>query len=153
MKLDKLIERNLINRRFISEFYHLGKIIITPEIEEELVHHKVQSWQKNQTFIFPVKNLTKKETVMNDGFDEADASIFGIEKLHEKIVITEDRPLLKYAAPQFEKFLHFADFIVLLAEFGLLSKNNAIRLQKSLYDLRHIGKKRWKHNTKRAQLV
>ena len=80
MKLDKLKNQKIINNEFISGLYDLAEIIITPEIETELNYFSVQSWKKEKTFIIPVTNEQNYTRAINDGFDLADSSIFGIER-------------------------------------------------------------------------
>ncbi|MHA1601453.1 MAG: hypothetical protein ACTSVU_00610 [Promethearchaeota archaeon] len=151
MKLQKLLELKFINNSFIFRLYEFGKIIITPEIALELDRQNVSSWDKNRTFIIPVENDSLKLKAMEDGFDEADASIFGLSHVSKMIILTEDRPLLKYAMMYGLNFLHFADFLAILAKNELLSKNNLYRFVHQLYDLRNIGKKRLKKYKKLAQ--
>jgi len=151
MKLQKLLELKFIKPSFISILYDFGKISITPEILLELNRHKVSSWDSNRTFVIPVENLSMKAKVMEDGFDEADASIFGLPQFNEMVIITEDRPLLKYSKIFGLNFVHFADFLTILAKNNFISKNNLYRLIKNLYNLRNIGKKRFKYYKKFAQ--
>ena len=151
MKLQKLLELKFIKPSFISILYDFGKISITPEILLELDRHKVSSWNKKRTFVIPVEKLSMKAKVMEDGFDEADASIFGLSQITEMVVITEDRPLLKYGKIYGLNFVHFADFLTILAKNNILSKNNLYRFIKNLYDLRNIGKKRFKYYKKFVQ--
>ena len=153
MKLEKLIQLDFITPQFISILYEFGKLIITTDIELELNRHNVSSWKKLKTYIIPVENPSLKIRAMEDGFDEADASIFGLSQLHEIIVITEDRPLLKYGKLNGFNFIHFADLLVIFAKNQLLSKNNLYRFSKQLFAMRNIGKKRFKKYKNLAQTL
>ncbi len=131
----------MIDDDFIDKLYALAEITVTPEIETELIYFSPQSWKKEKTFIIPI---TKKETYLraiNDGFDPADSSIFGIEDLNKYNILTEDRPLLKYGQIYRLNILFFVEFLAKLLESDIITKNELYFLNKNLFQLRNIDKK------------
>lgn len=151
MKLGKLLHLNVINERFIDELYRLAQISITPQIERELKQHSVDSWRKNKTYIVPVMNEKEYTRAINDEFDEADASIFGIQKNNEYLILTEDRPLLNYGKMYNLDFIFFIDFLSKLLETDLISKNDLYSLNKTLYKLRNTNKYQYSRTKAFAQ--
>ena len=151
MKLGKLLHLNVINERFIDELYRLAQISITPQIERELKQHSVDSWRKNKTYIVPVMNEKEYTRAINDEFDEADASIFGIQKNNEYLILTEDRPLLNYGKMYNLDFIFFIDFLSKLLETDLISKNELYSLNKALYKLRNTNKYQYSRTKAFAQ--
>ena len=148
MKLGKLLHLHVINEHFIDELYRFAQISITPQIERELKQHSVDSWRKNKTYIIPVTNEKAYIRAINDKFDEADASIFGIQKKNEHLILTEDRPLLNYGKMYNLDFIFFIDFLSMLMEADLISKNELYSLNKTLYTLRNINK--YQHSRTKA---
>ncbi|TFG17460.1 MAG: hypothetical protein EU530_10580 [Promethearchaeota archaeon] len=142
-KLDTLEVDGVISKEFIELLYEHFDVIITPEIETEMQYYNVSSWIKNKTFVIPVEDIEAKKKVERDGFDEADASIFGIDT-RDCIILSEDRPLIKYGSISLMNFMFFAEFLVLLFESSLVSKNNLYNLNKHLYSIRNIGKNLFK---------
>ena len=152
MKLDKLMNVNIISKKFIDKLYQIVDIAITPEIEQELIAHKVISYQKNKTFIIPISNSKLYTRVRNDNFDKADASIIGINNIQEYLIISEDRPLNKYYKMYNLTIMFFADFIWVLLKEGMISKNKAYRLLKPFQEIRNIPKDKYKKLLKKIQL-
>ena len=148
MKLGKLLHLNVIDERFIDELYNIAQISITPQIERELKQHSVESWRKSKTYVVPVTNEKEYMRAINDEFDDADASIFGIQKKNEHLIITEDRPLLNYGKMYDLDFVFFIDFLTKLLETDLISKNELYSLNEVLYSLRNINK--YQHSRTKA---
>jgi hypothetical protein len=140
LKLDKLIDEKNINDKFLDTLYSLAEIYITPEIERELIYFSPHSWKKSKTYIIPVINTKDFQRAIQDGFDEADSSIFGINEISNYYVISEDRPLLEYGKIYKIQILFFAEFLVELLNFDLVSKKELYRLNRQLYNLRNINK-------------
>ncbi|MBN2156206.1 MAG: hypothetical protein JW776_09195 [Candidatus Lokiarchaeota archaeon] len=151
-KLDTLVIDGAISKEFIELLYEQFDIIITPEIEIEIEYYNISSWIKNQTFVIPVKYIEAKKKAERDGFDEADASIFGIDT-RDCIILSEDRPLIKYGSISLMNFMYFAEFLLLLCESSLVSKNNLYDLNKHLYSIRNIGKKLFKDIKQKTHLI
>ncbi len=143
IKIERLLQDNIISIQFMDNLYDVFEITITPEIEFELNRYKIHIWQKSRTYVVPVQDLETKNRVLADGFDEADASTFGFNN-EDLIVLSEDRPLIKYGRVFNNKFLFFADFLLLLYENGLISKRNLYNLNKHLFSIRNINKKLFK---------
>ena len=140
MKFDKLLKTKSINKNFIKNLYTIGKITITPEIEEELIYFNIASWNKSKTHILPILKQVEYLRAINDGFDKADASIFGIIHSVDYIVISEDRPLVDYGKIYKYDFLPFIEFLVSLLEANMITKNQLYKLNKKLYELRNVSK-------------
>ncbi len=140
IKFDKLLKSKSINKNFIKRLYTIGKVTITPEIEEELLYFNIASWNKNKTHILPILEQTKYLRAINDGFDKADASIFGIIHSVDYIVISEDQPLVDYGKLYKYDFIPFIEFLVSLLEADMITKNQLYKLNKKLYELRNISK-------------
>ena len=140
LKLDRLISQKIITQSFIDILYSNYRIIITPEIEEELSYFKNTAWEKNKTYIVPIEDEMNAKRAYEDGFDAADSSIFGISNVKDMIIISEDRPLIKYSNSSLEIY-HFSEFLVELNKRNLLSKDRIYNIVKHLYSIRNIGKK------------
>ena len=140
MKFDKLLKSKSLNKNFIGKLYTIGKLTITPEIEEELIYFNITSWNKNKTHILPILKQTEYLRALNDGFDKADASIFGIIHSIDYIVLSEDRPLVDYGKIYNYDFIPFIEFLVSLLEADMITKNQLFKLNKKLYELRNISK-------------
>jgi hypothetical protein len=140
IKLDKLLAKNIINDKFITGLYKLVEIHITPQIEKEVLHFSLKSWQKERTYIIPITDQTKYERAIEDGFDEADSSLFGIPDIAHYIVVTEDRPLLEYGRLYHLNFVFFVEFLARLLENDLIASRELYYLNKELYLLKNIDK-------------
>ena len=146
MKLDELIEEKKISFKFINYLSQITDIYITHEIEEELEYFKVISYQKIKTkvFVLPISNEDVFKNAIEDGYDIADSSIIGIESIENYIIISEDRPLIEYYSMFKLKIMFFADLIWILLNDGMISKNNAYKIIRSLQKLRNLPKKKCK---------
>ena len=151
MKLEKLLNLNIINEKHIGELYNLAQISITPQIERELNQLSIYSWQKNKTYIIPVTNEKDYFRAINDGFDKANASIFGIYEKFTYTILTEDRPLLRYGKMYNMDFIFFIDFLLRLMETDLISKNELYSMNKAIFNLRNINKNHFSRIKKFAQ--
>lgn len=143
MKLEKLLNLDIINESFIDALYNLAQISITPHIERELNQLSVYSWQKNKTYIIPVTNEKEYLRAINDGFDKADASIFGVYENMVYTILTEERPLLNYGKMFNLDIVFFIDFLSKLLETDHISKNELYSMNKALYNLKNINKHKY----------
>ena len=145
MKFDELIEEKKISFKFIYYLSQIVNINITHEIEEELEYFKVDSYQKLKTkiFVVPILNEDVFKNTIEDGYDLADSSIIGIENIDDYIIISEDRPLIEYYSMFKLKIMFFADLIWILLNNGMISKNNAYKIIRSLQELRNLPKKKY----------
>ena len=141
LKLDKLLKQKVIQKEFIQDLYNLADIIITHEIETELLHFSVISYIKERTIILPISKQKAYQRTIDDGFDAADASIFGIIDSDSYFILSENRPLISYGKMHRMNFLFFAEFLSKLLESDLISKNELYFLNKTLYELRNVPKK------------
>lgn len=141
LKLDKLLKHKIIQEEFLTQIYDLAEVIITPQIETELIHFKTKSWKKDKTFIIPITNEKNYDRALKDGFDQADSSIFGIAEIDSYFILSEDRPLLNYGKMYRLNFLFLIEFFVILLKTDLITKNELYVLNKNLYELRNINKK------------
>ncbi len=121
-KLEKLLNLNVINSEFMRSLYRWNEIIITPQIKKELKYFSNSAWDQNKTYIIPVKYENKYNQAINDGFDKADASIFGLPDLEDSYILTEDRPLLKYGKIHQMPILFFIDYLVVLLQTDVITK-------------------------------
>ena len=140
MKFDKLLKSKSLNKNFINKLYTIGKVTITPEIEEELIYFNIASWSKNKTHILPISKQAEYLRALNDGFDKADASIFGIIHSIDYVVLSEDRPLVDYGKIYNYDFIPFIEFLVSLLEADMITKNQLYKLNKKLYEFRNVSK-------------
>ncbi len=151
MKLEKLLKISQIRESFIDELYKLAQISITPQIERELNQFSISSWQKNKTYIIPVTKEKEYLRALSDGFDKADASIFGVHGKTKNTIITEDRPLLKYGKMFSLDIVFFIDFLSRLLKTDLISKNELYSMNKALLNLKNINKHQYSRIKKFAQ--
>lgn len=144
IKLDTLLRMNKIDQKFIDSLYTYFKIIITPEIEEELIFFQINSWDKKKTYCIPIEDKKLTKIALADGFDDADASIFGLKEGISSIILTEDRPLHPYGKMHGLNFKFFIEFLQILCSEELIERRELHNLNKILYEIRNINKKTYK---------
>ena len=146
MKFDELVEEKIISFKFLEYLSQIAGIYITHEIEEELEYHGVNSYQtiKTKVFVVPISNEAVFRKAIEDGYDSADSSIFGIANIENYIIISEDRPLVEYYSMFRLKIMFFADLIWLLLKNGMVSKNNVYKIIRPLQKLRNLPLKKYK---------
>ncbi|MBN2157297.1 MAG: hypothetical protein JW776_14725 [Candidatus Lokiarchaeota archaeon] len=71
----------------------------------------------------------------------ADASIFGLKKRLNPIILTEDRPLYPYGKMHGLNLRFFIEFLQLLWREELIESRELYILNKLLYEIRNINKK------------
>jgi len=142
-KLDVLLENSTIQQNFVVLLSELFEIAITYQIEKELTHFNIKSYKliRSQITLLPITNQDLFQHARDDDFDEADASIAGINQIQARIIITEDRPLLAYFAMYELNVMFFADFVYFLLRQEVITKNSAYKLVAPLQRLRNISKK------------
>jgi hypothetical protein len=151
IKLDTLLKMDKIDQKFIDSLYTFFKIIITPEIEDELVYFQLKSWNKKRTYCIPIEDKKLMEIALADGFDNADASIFGLKERNNSIILTEDRPLHPYGKMHGLNFKFFIEFLQVLFSEELIERRELYHLNKILYEIRNINKKTYKIIKKNLQ--
>ncbi len=151
MKFDALLEKQVIEQKFMELLYTSCDIIITHKIEEELIFHRVKSYDHQKTIILPIARDTAYKRAITDGFDHADSSILGIDGIEEYIVVSEDRPFIRYCKMYNLQIMFLSDFIWMMLTFHWLSKNKAYKIVKPLQSLRNITKNQHKRLLQRIR--
>ncbi len=95
LKLDALDALKLFEPTFLYEW---SEISITHQVDEELHHFNNKSINRKRTSILPIKNKEIYDDAIAFGFDPADSSIISHGEPDDPnvLIISEDRPLLKY---------------------------------------------------------
>jgi hypothetical protein len=157
LKLDLLENKKLFTTQSVYEW---TKVIITHQVEEEIVHFKCSSYVQSETQVVPIGNRQIYDEIISIGFDEADASIASLfsstsnenERKENLIAVTEDKPLLDYLHMKEIYAIQLVELFLIFTDMRKIQGKEFYRLVKILQDLRNITKKKmnsllaWKVN-------
>ncbi len=141
LKLDLLSSIDLFSS---AQMYSWSKVVISHQVEEELVHFRCKSFTRKNTSILPIKNMETYKDALSLGFDDADASLasLGEKDSDLTIIITEDRPFLDYLELNGLSAVQFAELLQIYADMGKIEGKVFYRLTKELQDIRNITKQK-----------
>jgi hypothetical protein len=141
LKLDALGALKLFEPRFLYEW---SEVIITHQVDEELHHFKNKSINRTRTSILPIKDKEIYDDAIAVGFDPADSSIIshGEPDNVDALIISEDRPLLKYTKMYRFSIMQLIDLFQVLAKQGRISSNELYQLAREMQRLRNITRKK-----------
>ena len=147
LKLDLLENKKLFS---VQSVYDWTKVIITHQVEEEVVHFRCSSYVQSETQIVPIENRQIYDECLSIGFDEADASIASLfpstnnqnERKEDYIVVSEDKPLLDYLHMKDIYAIQLIELFLIFTDMRKIQGKLFYRLVKILQDLRNITKKK-----------
>lgn len=145
LKINYLIEKKVLTHDFI---YNYAEIYITHQVEKEVNYFKPKSFIREKTIIIPVGDKTLyNENVIY--FGEADASLISYgtsnyDKNKDFIIISEDRPLLNFGKIYRFFIIQLIDLFLIFTELSLLSKKELYQLNRALFSLKNISKRKEK---------
>ncbi|HME53543.1 MAG TPA: hypothetical protein VKM55_15060 [Candidatus Lokiarchaeia archaeon] len=141
LKLDVLSDLTLFEP---NSLYDWADIFTTHQVDEELRHFNNRSINRSLTGILPVKNKKIYDEAVAVGFDLADASIIshGETDNPDVLIISEDRPLLKYAKMYRFYIIQLIDLFQVLAKQEHVSYNELYGLTREMQRLRNITRKK-----------
>ena len=141
LKLDALSDLKLFEP---NSLYEWGEIFTTHQVDEELRHFNNKSINRSLTSIVPIKNKNIYDETVAVGFDPADSSIIshGESDNPDVLIISEDRPLLKYTKIYRFYIMQLIDLFQVLAQQGHLSYNELYQLAREMQRLRNITRKK-----------
>jgi hypothetical protein len=101
-------------------------------------------WTKNCTSILPIKNKKIYDDAIEVGFDPADSSIisYGEPDNPDALIISEDRPLLKYTKMYRFFIMQLVDLFQVFTKRGRISSNGLYQLAREMQRLRNITRKK-----------
>jgi hypothetical protein len=137
LKLDALAALKLFEPRFLYEW---SEVFITHQVDEELHHFKNTSVNRTRTSILPIKNKKIYDDAIAVGFDAADSSIisYGEPDNPGVLIISEDRPLLKYTKMYRFYIIQLVDLFQVFTKRGWISFNELYQLAREMQRLRNI---------------
>jgi len=141
LKLDALGTLKLFNAK---NLYEWSEVFITHQVDEELHHFKNKSIDRTRTSILPIKNKNIYDDAIAVGFDPADSSIIshGEPDNPNTLLISEDRPLLKYTKMYRFYIMQLIDLFQVFTRGGRISSNELYQLARDMQRLRNITKKK-----------
>ncbi len=141
LKLDLLSSIDLFSP---AQMYSWSKVVISHQVEEELVHFQCKSFTRKNTSIMPIRNMEIYKDAVSIGFDDADASLasLGEKDSDSTIIITEDRPFLDYLELNSLSAVQFAELLQIYTDMGKIEGKVFYRLTKELQELRNITKQK-----------
>jgi hypothetical protein len=141
LKLDALDALKLFVPKSLYEW---SEVFITHQVDEELRHFKNISIDRNHTSILPIKNKKVYEDALAVGFDAADSSIISHGEPDDPgtLIISEDRPLLKYTKMYRFYIMQLVDLFQVFANLGHISPNELFQLAMEMQRLRNITRKK-----------
>ena len=148
-KFDMLSENDLFD---ISYLYEWAAINITHEVGKEIRHFKLNSCLFNQVKILPILNRAVYQDARDLGFDIADSEVVSNgQKSLDLIIVSEDRPLLKFAMAYSFSIIQVADMFKLFTQVNLLEKRDLTKIVRFLREKRNISEKKRKQIKKWQQ--
>ncbi|MEX2683535.1 MAG: hypothetical protein Q6373_018305 [Candidatus Sigynarchaeota archaeon] len=141
LKLDVLAAMKLFEARLLYEW---SEVFITHQVDEELRHFKNKAIVRERTSILPIKNKKIYDDAIAVGFDPADSSIIshGEPDNPDALLISEDRPLLKYAKMYKFFIMQLVDLFQVYTKQGRISTNELYQLAREMQRLRNITRKK-----------
>lgn len=141
LKLDVLSALKLFEP---NSLYEWAEVFTTHQVDEELHHFNNKSINRPLTSILPIKNKDIYNEAVSVGFDPADSSIISHGEIDnpDVLIISEDRPLLKYTKMYHFYIMQLIDLFQVLSKQGHISFNELYRLAKEMQRLRNITRKK-----------
>ncbi len=141
LKLDALSALQIFEPNVLYEW---AEIFTTHQVDEELRHFENKSIHRALTSILPVKNKKIYEDAVAVGFDPADSSIISHGAIDDPdvIIVSEDRPLLKYTKMYHFYIMQLVDLFQVLSKQGHIRLNELYQLAREMQRLRNITRKK-----------
>ena len=141
LKLDALSDLRLFEP---ASLYEWAEIFTTHQVDEELHHFNNKSINRSLTSILPIKNKDIYDEAVAVGFDPADSSIIshGETNNPDVLIISEDRPLLKYTKMYHFYMMQLIDLFQVLAKQRQVNYNELYQLAREMQRLRNITRKK-----------
>jgi hypothetical protein len=141
LKLDYLASIDIFSA---EQVYSWNRVVISHQVEEELIHFRCASFNKKNTHILPIKNMETYNEALSLGFDDADASLasMGEKESESTMIVTEDRPFLDYLELNRITAIQFAELLQIHTNMGKIEGKVFYRLIKELQELRNITKQK-----------
>ncbi|NMC05815.1 MAG: hypothetical protein GYA24_11415 [Candidatus Lokiarchaeota archaeon] len=141
LKLDALGMLTLFDAK---NLYEWSEVCITHQVDEELRHFESKSIDRTRTSILPIKNKKIYDDAIAVGFDSADSSIIshGEPDSPTTLLISEDRPLLKYTKMYRFSIMQLVDLFQVFTRGGHISSKELYQLAREMQRLRNITRKK-----------
>lgn len=119
--------------------YH---IFVTHEVKKEFLHR----FAKFEFLLDYVTHLPKLginfQLYKISGFDTADASLIEYSKQENRIIITEDHPMLSLVNNENSVFIQLIDFFLIINQTGGITNNQFYRLVQFFRKIKNITKRK-----------
>jgi predicted nuclease of predicted toxin-antitoxin system len=129
-------------KQIFIDIIQRNKILITREVIEE-IDYRSDSLDEFFSYLHILPKIKyDHEKYKSLGFDLADASLIEYNKQNNFLIVTEDHPMIAYAATDKVNFLQLIDFFVICYKMNQLTKNQLHKLNKELRKLKNTTVKK-----------
>ena len=139
-KFDLLEKNKLFN---MKSLYEWSNVNITHEVYNEIKHFRLKSCALKSTSILPIKNKKIYQEAKDLEFDEADSQILSHGGNDRKlIIISEDKPLLKFCRGYSFDAMQIIDLFHLFAIRGFINHKELYQVNRFLRKYKNITEKK-----------